>query len=152
MDGDLNEAARRYAANIDTYRAMQRLDLVVSELHNLGHVACLQGQPERARPLFIESLRLGDQIGNQANQPYNMLGLGRVAGALGHWETAATLLGAGMAILRAQGKAIVPLLRPAIEQTIAATEAALSPAAYAEAAARGEGLTTDAALQLAAEF
>lgn len=148
MDGDLDQAERRYAENIETYRAMRRYDLVTSELHNLGHVACLQGQPDRARPLFVESLRLGEETGNQANQPYNIIGLGRVAAALGRYETAATLIGAGMAILQAQGKAVVPLLRPAIEETLAVTRTALSAEAFETASQQGRGLSTVDAVQM----
>jgi hypothetical protein len=129
---------------------MERYDLVVSELHNLGHVACLLGQPERARSLFTESLQLGDQIGNHANRPYNLIGLGRVAAALGQAETAATLLGAGMLILRAQGKALVPLLRPAVEATLAETRVALGDARFDAAFAKGEGLSATEALRMVA--
>ena len=149
MEGELEEAERLYAENVETYRRMERHDLVVSELHNLGHVACLRDQPMRAQPLFIERLQLAEQINNQAIRPYAIIGLGRVAAAMGKPEAAAILLSAGLAIIDTQGKAIVPLLRPAIEQTMATTKAALSPAAFEAAAARGRELSSVDAIQLA---
>ncbi len=152
IDGDLAEAERLYAANVETYRSMQRSDLVASELHNLGHVACLRGAPDRAKNLFVESLRLADQIGGSAIRPYDLIGLGRVAAAWGKPETAARLLGAGMDILNREGKAVVPLLRPAVERVIAETQAALSADGYAASAAEGAGLSTQGALALIEEL
>lgn len=149
IDGDLAEAERLYAANVETYREMGRRDLVASELHNLGHVACLRGAPGRAKALFIECLRLADEIGGSAIRPYAFIGLGRVAAAAGHPETAARLLGAGMAILQREGKNVVPLLRPEVERAIGETQAALSAEGYASAAAAGHGLSSADALALA---
>lgn len=148
IDGDLAEAERLYAANVETYRSMQRRDLVASELHNLGHVACLRGAPDRAQNLFVESLLLADQIGASAIRPYDLIGLGRVAAARAQPASAATLLEAGMALLRRDGKAVVPLLRPEIERVIAETRAALSADGYAASAAAGAGLSTQGALAL----
>ena len=149
MEGNLAEAERLYAENVETYRSMERDDLVVSELHNLGHVACLRGQHGRARSLFIESLERGEQAGNDANRPYNLIGLGRVAIALGKPDAAAVLLNAGLMILHAQGKVVVPLLRAAVEQAVTATKAALPATDHEAAAARGKALATDEAIQLA---
>jgi hypothetical protein len=149
MEGNLEEAERLYTENVETYRGMERDDLVVSELHNLGHVACLRGQPSRARSLFIESLKRGEETGNNANRPYNLMGLGRVAVALGRPEVAAVLLGAGLAMLEAQGKAIVPLLRSDIENAVGATKAALPAAAFEAAAVRSKTLSTVEAIQMA---
>jgi hypothetical protein len=152
MDGDLAEADRLYAANIETYRGMGRDDLVITELHNLGHVASLRGQPERAKRLFIESLRRGEESGNEANRPYNLIGLGRVALAEGQPKNAAVLLNTGLGILQRQGKAVVPLLRDAVEQAVAEAKAAIGEAAYGAAAIVGEGLTTDEAVRMAELF
>jgi tetratricopeptide (TPR) repeat protein len=152
MEGELEQAERLYAENVETYRSMERHDLVVSEFHNLGHVACLRGQTERARSLFIESLRLAEEINNHAIRPYDIMGLGRVAAALKRPEVAAVLLSAGMAMLQAQGKAIVPLLRPEIERAIAETKASLSAEAFEAASARGRELSTSEAIQMANEL
>jgi len=148
IEGDLVAAERLYAGNVAAYRGMQRRDLVASELHNLGHVACLRGDTQHAKALFIESLLLADQIGASAIRPYDLIGLGRVAVAQGHPATGARLLGAGMAILNREGKAVVPLLRPEVERVIAETQAALSSDGYAAAAAAGAGLSTQSALAL----
>jgi len=148
IDGDLEAAERLYAENVEAYRGMQRRDLVASELHNLGHVACLRGDPGHAKKLFVESLLLADQTGGSAIRPYDLIGLGRVAAAQGQLGTAARLLGAGMAILLKEGKAVVPLLRPEVERVIAETQAALSADVYASAAAAGAGLSTADALAL----
>ncbi|MEO6061900.1 MAG: hypothetical protein ABIQ99_08185 [Thermoflexales bacterium] len=148
IDGDLEAAERLYAGNVEAYRGMQRRDLVASELHNLGHVACLRGDPGRARGLFVESLLLADQTGGSAIRPYDLIGLGRVAAAQGQPGAAARLLGAGMAILLKEGKAVVPLLRSEVERVIAETQAALSAGMYVAAAAAGAGLSTEDALAL----
>src|SRR5207244_7435619 len=99
---------------------------------------------------FVESLRRGEQTGNDANRPYNLIGLGRVALAEGQPEQAAVLLNSGLAILKQQGKAVVPLLREPVEQAVADTQAALGEPAYAAAAAAGERLTAAEALRMVA--
>ncbi len=148
IDGDLAAAERLYSGNVEAYRGMQRRDLVASELHNLGHVACLRGDPGRAKSLFVESLLLADQIGASAIRPYDLIGLGRVALAKGRSAPAATLLEAGMSLLRDGGKAVVPLLRPAVEEALAAARAALPAEAHTAAIAAGRGLSTADALAL----
>lgn len=148
MDGDLPEAERRYAANIAVYRGMGRRELVVSELHNLGHVACLRGDIARARALFVESLETAGNSGD-AITPYNIIGLGRVAAALGRPAEALTLLAAGTAILRGQGKAVVPLLRPAVEAALTGTRATLDAETRAAADAAGEALGIEEAIAAA---
>jgi hypothetical protein len=150
MEGDLEEADRLYEANIHTYRAMGREELVITELHNLGHVACLRCQTVRAKDLFVESLRRGEETGNDANRPYNLIGLGRVALAEGQPEKAAVLLNSGLAILKQQGKAVAPLLREPVEGAVADTKAVMGEEAYAIAAALGERLTVAEALRMVA--
>ena len=149
MEGNLEKAQRLYAENLETYRGMERDDLVVSELHNLGHVACLRGEPGRGPVLFLDSLKRGEQTANNANRPYNLIGLGRVAVALGKPEAAAVLLSAGLIILHTQGKAVAPLLRTPVEEAVIATKAALPIADYEAASARGRTLSNDEAIQLA---
>lgn len=152
IEGDLEAAERLYADNVDTYRGMRRRDLVASELHNLGHVACLRGDLGRAKARFVDALALADEINGSAIRPYALIGLGRVAAALGQHRAAATLLGAGMAALRNEGRAVVPLLRPETERAVAAARAALSTDDHAAAEAAGLGLGTQDALALAAKL
>ena len=72
-----------------------------------------------------------------------------MAHALGRADVAAVLLCAGLAMLQAQGKAIVPLLRPEIERVLAATRAAMPEAEFDVAAVTAKTLTTPEAIALA---
>lgn len=143
IEGNLPEAERLYSENIETFRGMERYELLASELHNLGHVACLRGDANRAQLMFRESLNLGQEVGSTALLPYNIIGFGRVAVALGNLEHGTVLLGAGTAMLRREGKALLQLLRPGIENAIAEARVVLSTTRFEAAMQRGSALSSD---------
>jgi hypothetical protein len=72
-------------------------------LDNLGWVALLRGDSERARALYAESLGLKREVGDKLVTPEPLEGLASVAGARGEAERAARLFGACEALRELMG-------------------------------------------------
>jgi non-specific serine/threonine protein kinase len=116
-------------------------------LQNVGQVALVRGDHQRAAQFYSDSLTLSQQLALMGMTDA-LSGLAGVALALGQPERAAQLLGAIVTLL---GLVQRPIVGHHAQHThvLGATRAALSRAAFEEAWMAGQALTPDAAVALA---
>ena len=107
----------------------------------LGSLLARRGELERAVPLVLESLELSDGV-----QTIECL---ETLAAVVDPVTGATLLGAAEAEREATGAVRQPDEQPAVDELVAALEAALKPDALEVALERGRRTELGAAVELA---
>jgi non-specific serine/threonine protein kinase len=115
----------------------------------LGQVAYVQGDLERASAALQEGLRLFREWDSAWGMAECLEGLAVVAGSQGRFERAARLLGAAARLREAIGAPVHPVDRADHERTVAASEAALGPQAYAAAWQAGRAMIIDDVIDLA---
>ncbi len=120
-------------------------------LLDAGTAALLQGEPQQAQSLFVESLRLWEDIGAPAGIARTLAGLAEVAAAQGQAERAGRLYGAAQALLPQSGRLIMDASGPDPEQSIAAARAYLDAAAFEAGWAAGQTMTVEQATGYARE-
>jgi predicted ATPase/class 3 adenylate cyclase len=128
---------------------------------NLGWVLRQEGDPDGARPLFENGLRIARRNGNRSEIAYGILGLAcltadRAAdrGAdhgddLGDWRLAAKLHGIAQALLDRTGEAWQEPEARYRRDSLAQLQASLGGEHFDQAYAQGMALSLDAALDLA---
>lgn len=140
LDGALDRAQETYEASLACARAAQDVRAVAHALDGLGLVALHRGQPERARPLLVESITLCLRLGHAGGLWYPLLDLAAAAQLLGDPVRAARLFGAAEALRLRQGADVPPEHRSVHQRTEAALRARLGDGPFAAAAAAGGGL------------
>src|SRR5207249_6580001 len=100
---------------------------------NLGGAAEEQGEYEQARALYKEGLGLSEEVGNKMGTAVCLKGLAGVAGAQGHADQAARLMGAVEAVREALGTPLPPEDRVDQERIQGPLRTALGEAAFAAA-------------------
>lgn len=112
----------------------------------LAQVELSDGETGRAAALLAESAAIYRAIGNLLYVPWCLEGLAGVAAARGGWEHAARLCGARDALRERLGTPMPPAYPTGYARTLASIRAALGEERFAAAHAKGEGLSTEAAL------
>src|SRR5439155_9835980 len=115
--GRYDEALPLYADAIGRHRALGDRRSIALELHNLGSVARLSGDPDTASTHLRESLSLAGEIGHERLVGYCLIGLAEIAAARGSPAAAARLIGASDARFAAVGAARDPEYAETRERT-----------------------------------
>jgi non-specific serine/threonine protein kinase len=115
-------------------------------LLNLGNVALIQAEYDRATALLRESLTLHREIGGKEGIAYCMEGLAGVAEARRQSERAARLFGAAEALREAIGWPLSPAENPAHAQVVIAARTRLDEPAWAAAWAAGREMPLEQAI------
>ncbi|HMA37026.1 MAG TPA: AAA family ATPase, partial [Chloroflexia bacterium] len=154
--GEVLRFQGQYAAAAEYYREYLALNRaegfqmgIGAGLHNLGYVALHQGALAEAEERFAAAAAVFGQIGDQQGLADCLAGLASTAAQAGRWAVAAQLGAATRAQLAALGSQLQPPDRAEFERYQALAQAALTPAAWATAEARGRALTVAAALEVA---
>jgi predicted ATPase/DNA-binding SARP family transcriptional activator len=145
LRGELDRAAMLLEESVELARRAGDPAHVASTLHVLGSLLARRGEVERAVPLVLESFELGRAAGENVLMVECLETLASVVDPV----TGATLLGAAEAQREATGAVRQPDEQPAVDELVAALEAALKPEALAVALERGRRLDLDAAVELA---
>jgi predicted ATPase len=120
-------------------------------LCELGYVAELRGDPERALDLHFNAYEVGRSITATRDFAGIIEGMAAALTALSRPADAARLLGTAGRTRREAGLPASPAERLDLARTVAAARAALGEAAYETAIIEGESLSFEAAVQLAVQ-
>lgn len=145
MAAETGEARRLYGESIELNRRLGK-DFVAGELHNLAYVELHDGNLDRAKELFRQSLGLARDRGLQSLLPYLVIDSGVVAAEEGELERAARLLAASEAAFEASGTVLDPDDRVEFDRALEKARAGLEPSTFAAAWEEGRGLSVENAL------
>jgi DNA-binding CsgD family transcriptional regulator len=140
MMGDYGRAHSCLSESIDLLRAAGNANFLAYALRRMGQVALRQGQPDRARALFQDSLSLNGQVRSQRGVAACLVALAGVAAAEGQPLPAARLLGAAECLLERAGERLSPIDRAEAERQQAALRPRLGDAGFEAALAHGRAL------------
>jgi len=118
-------------------------------LMNLGFAALLEGDLDKAKPLYAEALRIAHQIDHRVAQSYLLGALGCCAAAAGEPHLAAQLLGAAEALRTETGADVVGFFAPFLAQAEESAIAALGTSRFEAELSAGRGQTRGSAIGLA---
>jgi predicted ATPase len=115
-------------------------------LRNLGYIAHLQGEQDRAQALFRESLGILRETGLREWCADPLLGLALVAAQRGAPERAACLLGAAEALRGGSEPALAPADLAAYQRSVDLARDALGERRFVAARAEGQAMTPEQAI------
>jgi predicted ATPase len=144
--GDWQQALALHTESLNLSQNLGDRVSTANTLQNLGIGAIEQGELRLAREQLAACLALCRQLGPGAPTPAALVG---AAAAIEQPAEAARALGAGMALLAAQGSVLEALEQRAYDRAEAALRASLEPAAFATALAAGRGLAWEHAIESA---
>jgi predicted ATPase/DNA-binding SARP family transcriptional activator len=127
----------------------QATSLMPSLLVNLGTALVLDGEAERARPIYRRALDAARRHLDDRQAGYGLFGLALCEARAGDPVLAAVLHGAAEQQLERAGFALEEAERRMAADDAAALSATLGDRAFAAARARGRGLAKDVAIDLA---
>jgi DNA-binding CsgD family transcriptional regulator len=116
---------------------------------NLGRAALLQGEHERARISYRESLTLCKELGDKMIASESLDGLACICAAEGEAERAAILFGAGEALFEAVGGQHEPGEAAMREPYLAMARSRLDEIAWQAAWEEGRGMSMERAIEYA---
>ncbi len=148
--GDLQQALDRYTESLDIYEEIGDTAAFITVKHNLGYTALGQGDIERAEARFFEAMTIARDLQDHLGIFSMFGGLAAVAVTQGDAERAATLFGAADAVAT-DGYAGDRVDQIEVQHNLAATKAALEPAAFNRAWRTGEEMERGAAISYALE-
>lgn len=146
--GDLQQAQDRYTESLYIYEEIGDIAAFITVKHNLGYTALGQGDIERADARFLEAMTIARDLQDHLGIFSMLGGLAAVAVTQGDAERAATLFGAANAVAT-DGYAGDRVDQIEVECNLAATKAALEPAAFNRAWRTGEEMERGAAISYA---
>jgi hypothetical protein len=120
-------------------------------IHSLGEVVCRQGDYGTARDLFVDSLVIRRELGDERGAAECLEGLAIVIGAQGEPERASWLFGAIQALRERIGATLPPADRVKHKGQVESVRSRLGETAFAAALAAGRAITLDQAITEALE-
>jgi hypothetical protein len=151
LHGDLERAKATSEEAAALLREQKHLSYLADALNTLGWVALLRDESERARTLYIESIQLRLDTGDNLGAPDDLEGLACVAAAGGEAKRAARLFGASEALPEAMGTPPESGERALQEPYHAAARSQLDETSWQEAWAQGRAMTLEEAISYALE-
>jgi hypothetical protein len=151
VTGELDEAEDAYRRSLETFREFGDRRCIASALRNLGTVARLRRQVDRAGDLVGQSLAIRVEIADQAGIAECLAALGGIAIDAGRPTHGTRLLGAARSLCDRIG--FVPWMGDV--ETWAADSATagatLGSASFDQEFLAGHGMSTEAAVRLGSE-
>ncbi|PRX45019.1 putative ATPase [Prauserella shujinwangii] len=130
--GDLDTAERELTVLLEWHRLQEGASGVALILAELGFVAELRGDPERACRLHREGLRVARAGGDPRAVALGLEGMAGVAALAGEHRAAARLLGTAGRIRERVGAPLPPAERGDVDRIAATARAALGERVFAE--------------------
>lgn len=146
--GDLQQAQDRYTESLGIYEKIGDTAAFITVKHNLGYTALGQGDIEGAEARFLEAMTIARDLQDHLGIFSMLGGLAAVAVTQGDAERAATLFGAADAVAT-DGYAGDRVDQIEVQRNLAATRAALEPAAFNHAWRTGEEMERGTAISYA---
>ncbi len=147
--GDYPTARTQCEKSLAIYRESKDKPGVAFQLHTLGYIALRQGDYAEACTRFAECLTLYAELKRKQMIAEVFIGLASVATAEKVPQQAARLLGAGQALLDAQGIQIGVAIRAVYERGIAAAREQLDESSFNAAWNEGKAMTMEQAIECA---
>ena len=147
VDGDYAAAGALLEESIALLRTRGDTFNLAIRLNNLGNVALMQGDYARARTLHQEGLGLRQELQDKWGIAVSLVGLGGAAIGAGAPEPGTRLLAAAAALLDTLGVQLELDDRIPYEHGIAAAQAALDSAQFAQVWAAGRALDLEQAIR-----
>lgn len=145
-EGDYATAATVCQESLGLSRETGHTALTAWTLRDLGYVALACNDIEGARTTFLEGLDIFQRHSYPLGMTCCLAGLAAVAGATGHPEVAARLLGTVDASLTELGMTLAPADRAEVARVVMATREALGDAPFDAAWTTGRSITTERAI------
>jgi DNA-binding NarL/FixJ family response regulator len=149
FEGDLDTVRAAATEGVRLSRETNDLYSLGMMLLNLGSAALMAGDPDGARPLCAEALRVAHRIDDRVGQFYSLDALGCGAAGSGQARVAAQLLGAAETIRLQAGARVMPCLEPLLARAEETAVAALGPSRFDAEFRAGRCLSRSAAIGLA---
>lgn len=149
LQGRGEEAACIYEEVSANFAAAGGRRCLASTYKNLGQLAAARGAHDEASGLFLDSMKLRRQLGDQLGVAECLHGLAAVALSTGRADDGLTLLAAAIRLRTAAGAEPLPEHRVADEALLAAAQASLTGEKFGRAWEAGTNLDTDAAVERA---
>ena len=143
LQGRTVDAVRVYKEALAGFASIGDRRCQASSQKNLAQLAAQQGDHHAARRLFVDSLRVRHEFGDELGVAECLDGLAGVAAAAGRREHAVTLLGAAAARRDAAGAEPLSEDRALTEALLAALRGALTHSSFDGAWAEGAALDAD---------
>jgi tetratricopeptide (TPR) repeat protein len=136
--GRYDEATVQLRRAQQAFQAAGDHDGVATVLTGLGEVARDAREPDRARDLFRQALRVHQQTGsNKRSMAYDLEGLATVAAMTGDGPAALTYVGAAQALREQSGGPLMPVDQAIFDRFLDPGVAALTPRQREQALAEG---------------
>ena len=148
--GDLPQARRLLEESLQLRRTLGDRRGVGVTLNNLGDVEAEEGHLERAYAFYAESFAIRARLGDRRGALIPALNLARIFCLAEAWQKAVGILGFAAQAQADMGIQLALDARRAEEECGANARSALGEVAFAAAYQRGQELTFEAALELAA--
>jgi predicted ATPase/DNA-binding SARP family transcriptional activator len=148
--GDYERAQPLFAESLALLRERGDTANVARSLFNLGAVALKLDRPAESEQRLREGLTAARDAGDKEDLSWILLGLAAVAASKSEAERAGALLGASSGLLREMGAEFKPFERKLHQETAARLAQQLGDRQLEEALARGQALTLDEAVEVAA--
>jgi hypothetical protein len=149
LQGDLERAKATSEEAAAMLREQKHLSYLADALDNLRWVALLRDESERARTLYIESIQLRLDTGDNLGAPDDLEGLACVATTRGESERAARLFGASEALSEEMGAPPESGESALQEPYLAAARSQLDEASWQEAWTQGQAMMLEEAISYA---
>lgn len=151
VDGDVSQAERNLAEGLSLAREAKQKGAISALLHTRGHVAVVKGDYVAARADYTESIALARDAGDKWFVANCLIGLARLDALTGKIERGIELGAASENLRAGLGMRFDPIEEEIQRTTLATGRAALEPAAFDAAWARGGALTMEQAVAYALE-
>jgi non-specific serine/threonine protein kinase len=148
---DLEQMKVRLEGALTLYREVGDIRNVATCLPSLGMLLLIQGDSERAAPLFEEGLLLQRELKYKAVVYFSLMGMAGVAALRGQPARAARLFGASEALREDIGLSVTPVANAYYdyESYVGAARAGLSEEAFNAAWSEGRTMSPEQAVEYA---
>jgi predicted ATPase/DNA-binding CsgD family transcriptional regulator len=149
LDADLETVARVYSEWAPRARDRGDIQTLSYLVSSYGFALLQSGQPDKARPMFEESLGVERRLENRDMIVYQLDALACQAAMVGRPQRAARLLGAAESLQAETGIRLMRHLEPLLAQARSTISAALTPAALESETQAGRRMGRDEAVAYA---
>jgi tetratricopeptide (TPR) repeat protein len=149
MSGDWDEAYAGFEEAATLFHQMRGRNLYNASRSEIGHLLRKQGRYHEAAAVYVETMRVWQELGQRPAMAHELECLAFIAAAIGQAERAAALFGAAEALREVLGTPMTAYERREYDQAVAQLRAQTNEATLKAAWARGRALSLEAAVAYA---
>jgi hypothetical protein len=149
LQGDAAGAIPLLSEAVDRLQAVRSVFLMVRTKFYLATAFCLNGQLDEALDIYLDLLRLHEEIDDRAELSLTLLGFAAVAHRQGNARRSAILCGAVDPILQSSRVALPPTVKSLYDHEVSLVLQQIDPPTFAQAFAEGTAMTMEEAIRFA---